>query len=1357
MEKSKNPKPVIIIAIADYRTDQDLHLRKLGRELDGIAEGLRPAVEAEVCEIVSIAEASVEKIVAAFTLHHKAVVGFHFAGHNNGYDLLMAKNVRREGLAVFLGRQENLKFVFLNACATSGHVAELHKQGVPAVIATAQDIFDEVAMKVAHSFYSCLGKGMGIESAFYAYQSAEEIKEGALRGIKYRRNENTALSTFPWKLSYQKGKRPKLSRWNLASEADRPLFGLPALAANHSLPSEPFMYFRPYDANQARLFFGRGAEIRRLYDCATNSSLNSIILFYGQSGVGKSSLLNAGLLPRLESDFHVQYIRRGKNGVETDLLNLLGTKKESVRKAWIEKEKEKSLLIIIDQMEEVFTQPGASSNQELNAFLNLCASVFADPKKAPQGKLLLSYRKEYHPEIQRALEQKSLSYTPFFLERLSRSGIMEAVMGVAQDPALQQQYRLEIEENVAALVADDLLTDPDSPAAPVLQVLLTRMWEEAEISEGGRRVFTEKLYRKLQREGVLLSVFLEKEIRKIEEKHPEWSRSGLLLDLLFFFTTKKQTAALRSKEELNARYPKRKEQIDQLTRLLSQRRILLNTSAAGANQASVLRLAHDVLAPLIHIKYLSSDLAGQQARRILDNIDWKAWKENPKSHLLSEGQLQIVSKGLDGMGVLNEQEKRLKEESEKNAAQKKRKAKVITAAFAVAGVLLFLMLIILGKNERRKARDFQARYLATKAMEEADNSPRQALNLLNQSLNLSPKDPVLWEQYYQIYREKVLFEDLLSDSLWLWDAAAFSPDGRQLFLARSQGAAIAVNRFQLEKEAYQMEQELPGASLNLYSLAYAPTSSYIFGGSPNQKSYLWNANGNLILSDTMRRAVSKTAVTTNGVHVAWTVEGENHFSFRSTSFDAAPKRSPALSSHPTALRFFPNSKILLFGLENGKLGWWELESDIVHETEGHSAKITEVSIDQKGSRIASGDENGEVTLWQWTTGLEQSGKLPNLEREAGVLTFAEDDLCLFSADKSGKIFIWNTQSKRLIRTLDGHKGEVLAMTFDAENNFLYSAGADQKVRRWPLQYIAPAQVLIKEGPPIYSLASDLSNKTLIAGVADRRVHAWNLENPSAAPTFYPCRDRVTAVALSPDGKWLLAGDRRGWIREWDLANTEPLREFRIESSKSIRSLAISSDGSKWAAGSESPLIYLYQKGEEGLQDTLNGNPGGVRFVQFSADGAQLAATGVLDSAAKIWRLKSKERRVLTQPDKELIGVLEIPSKNKWVGASRQGGLYFWNSAGALEKQFVLPETGLQTAMAVHPQAACIATGTEEGAIYLWSQDGHVFNVYRHGSGAPIESLLFSRDGQYLYAAGARGELFRWKVKIDPSASKASIQ
>ncbi|MBP6826127.1 MAG: hypothetical protein KA165_06190 [Saprospiraceae bacterium] len=56
---------------------------------------------------------------------------------------------------------------------------------------------------------------------------------------------------------------------------------------------------RAFEENEQFLFFGRNDEIRRLYAQVT---ANTLVVLFAKSGIGKSSLLNAGLLPLLDFD-----------------------------------------------------------------------------------------------------------------------------------------------------------------------------------------------------------------------------------------------------------------------------------------------------------------------------------------------------------------------------------------------------------------------------------------------------------------------------------------------------------------------------------------------------------------------------------------------------------------------------------------------------------------------------------------------------------------------------------------------------------------------------------------------------------------------------------------------------------------------------------------------------------------------------------------------------------------------------------------------------------------------------------------------------------------------------------------------
>jgi len=63
----------------------------------------------------------------------------------------------------------------------------------------------------------------------------------------------------------------------------------------------PYRYpgARPFAADQQHLFFGRERAVRELYN---RLQLEQLVVLYSKSGLGKSSLINAGLLPRIQEE-----------------------------------------------------------------------------------------------------------------------------------------------------------------------------------------------------------------------------------------------------------------------------------------------------------------------------------------------------------------------------------------------------------------------------------------------------------------------------------------------------------------------------------------------------------------------------------------------------------------------------------------------------------------------------------------------------------------------------------------------------------------------------------------------------------------------------------------------------------------------------------------------------------------------------------------------------------------------------------------------------------------------------------------------------------------------------------------------
>src|ERR1041384_8363492 len=69
----------------------------------------------------------------------------------------------------------------------------------------------------------------------------------------------------------------------------------------------PFIGFRSYEEQGQRIFFGREKEASELFQLV---KINCFTLLYGKSGLGKTSVLQAGLFPKLrEINFLPIYIR----------------------------------------------------------------------------------------------------------------------------------------------------------------------------------------------------------------------------------------------------------------------------------------------------------------------------------------------------------------------------------------------------------------------------------------------------------------------------------------------------------------------------------------------------------------------------------------------------------------------------------------------------------------------------------------------------------------------------------------------------------------------------------------------------------------------------------------------------------------------------------------------------------------------------------------------------------------------------------------------------------------------------------------------------------------------------------------
>ncbi len=653
-------QPAVILLI--FANDESQPLNELAKELDSLRSSLRSGLKKYIdaqgrkqFEVITLSYSNIERLFDELRIYRNRIAILHFAGHTNSTlwqlndEILYAK-----GIADILKLQQSLKFLFLNGCENEQQVHSFAKAGVPALIATSAPINDQKARSFSTHFYQHLINGnldTRLDEAF-ALAKAEVNRNNVnehYRTLRYKKSN--IKQEWAWALEENV---PRATQWTLGHLFQDDCFGLPALSKNIPLPTRPFKDIYYFSKKDAPIFFGRCKEIVKAYNAVTETYYDTdpVHLLYGNTGVGKSSFIAAGLIPRLEVDGYqtIYYRYDGKVGIDNILSQVLGG--QDFLKSWLQKEKEenKPLIIFLDQLESLFTyhfledtESTDSTVEELQQLLEAIKTIFYNAEQEqPKGKIVLSFRKEWLAEVLSCFEKKDIPYSKIILETLKSNGIIEAIEGITKDIQTQQRYKLSIDnpENIslAKVMAGDLLKYKQG-IAPTLQILLSKMWREVEMQE--HPTFNLALYKRLGQKGELIEQHLQDQISEIGNIDPwghEAKESGLVLDILYAHTTSLGTAGELSVAELERCYahiPYRRK----LLRQLKKSFLIIEIQNNRNHKNNVTRLTHDTLAPLIRDCFDRSTLDGQRAWRILNN------RNIGKGYKIGKYDLKIIIKG----------------------------------------------------------------------------------------------------------------------------------------------------------------------------------------------------------------------------------------------------------------------------------------------------------------------------------------------------------------------------------------------------------------------------------------------------------------------------------------------------------------------------------------------------------------------------------------------------------------------------------------------------------------------------------------------------------------------------------------
>ena len=473
-----------------------------------------------------------------------------------------------------------------------------------------------------------------------------------------------------------------------------------------------------------------------------------------------------------------------------------------------------------------------------------------------------------------------------------------------------------------------------------------------------------------------------------------------------------------------------------------------------------------------------------------------------------------------------------------------------------------------------------------------------------------------------------------------------------------------------------------------------------------------------------------------------------------STVDCSPLGEIGRHEGPVAgLSITADGRVVSAGSDDGARVW-RLGGGAGLELAGPTGTLQSVAASRDGRLAAAGGLDGAIHVWDLASG----ERFDDVDRRPGgavsALAFSPDASLLASAaGERQAVRLWRLATTppdgdaAAAPEVPAHAGAVSSLAFSADGRVLVSGSLDGTIRVWD---IADRDRLLKlEGDgTVYGVVLDPgSSRRLLAargetgsvqlwdvalrgddnllGLADPRALAYGagglrlavvdegtvrfLDPSSGRPQGQPfpssaAGEEVGDIAFSGDGRYLATGGDDGTVRLWDPV-TRQQWELPGGHDYAVRALAFSGDGELVAAGSEDMTVKVWAVADRTLLQTFS-HDDWVNSVAFGA-GGELASAGD-DGLLRLWDARSGEP--LTEPlaaDAEaafaagVTGVAWAPGGGFLAAVHDDGTALIWGRRGERLTAAPIELRGPASAVAFSAAGDLLAAGTTTGPLHLW--------------------------------------------------------
>ena len=554
--------------------------------------------------------------------------------------------------------------------------------------------------------------------------------------------------------------------------------------------------------------------------------------------------------------------------------------------------------------------------------------------------------------------------------------------------------------------------------------------------------------------------------------------------------------------------------------------------------------------------------------------------------------------------------------------------------------------------------------------------------------------------------------------------------------------AAAVTVFQEARARDPLSAVLSGHIGALRRAAFSPDGTHIVTTGKDRTARIWDAHTGIelaVLSAGGKRWVTCADYSPDGTRIVTASDKIRIWDARTHALLSALGDDE--EGYSTAY-YSPDGKAIVTASDDVRI-WDATTGQQLRTIRPNGVHLHSAAYSPDGTRIVSVAEGRTAYVFDARTGRQIAVLLGNTDELLSAV-YSPDGTRIVTSSKDGKARLWDARTGAFVREFAHEEGgEMWSAAFSPDGATIVTASTDYAARVWDSLTGVQLTVLSGHKDILASALYSPDGTHILTTAFDGTARLWDTHVGPKAVVLLGHTDAVSDVAYSPDGRRVVTAAADKTVRIWDVKTGTQLAMVGGLNGEAS-SAEYSRDGNH-IVSTQGEDARIWDAHTLVLLASLSNESHDFQSASYSSDGSRIV-TSQGDGTARIWDVRTRAELLVLKGHTDYINtVVFSPDDSRVMTASVDKSVRIWDSrSGGLLA--ILPHPDFVNSADYSRDGSRIVTACKDSLVRVWDARTNALILVLSGHRGFALSAAFSPDGRRVVSSGFDNTVRFWDAR-----------